>query len=76
MFLYAFIIPVIEQLNTIVIQWLENIKGQLMIKAQKIQTEITEAGKEEEDQAYHVTNVIGFQLPKEVDYEEDYEEDD
>ncbi len=75
MFLYAFIIPIIEQLNTIVIQWLENIKGQLMVKAQEIQNELDQTGKEEEPVG-QVTNVIGFSLPEEIDYEEDYDEDD
>ena len=75
MFLYAFIIPIIEQLNTIVIQWLENVKGQLMVKALDIQNQLNK-DKEDDEVSAQVTNVIGFQLPDEIDYEEDYDEDD
>lgn len=77
MFIYAFIIPVIDQLSTIVVQWLENIKGKLMVDAQKLQNEITDIAKTaEEENIIQSTHVIGFQLPDEPDYEEDYDEDD
>lgn len=77
MFLYSFIIPVLDELNTIVIQWLENLKGQLMVKAQTIQNELNQLTKKEDEPVVEqVTNVIGFQIPDEIDYEEDYDEDD
>ena len=48
-----------------------------MVKAQEIQNQINEIGeKEDEPIAGQVTNVIGFQLPEEIDYEEDYDDDD
>ena len=75
MFIYAFIIPILEQLVTVIIQWLENLKGKLMVNATKLQNEITDlAGTEIESTTS--TNVIGFSVPNEFDYEEDYEEDD
>ena len=77
MLIYAFIIPVIDQLSTVVVQWLENIKGKLMVDAQKLQNEITDLSKDsEEDNAKYSTHVIGFHIPDEPDYEEDYDEDD
>ena len=61
MFLYSFIIPVLDELNTIVIQWLENLKGQLMVKAQTIQNELNQLTKKEDEPVVEqVTNVIGF----------------
>lgn len=75
MFIYAFGLPVIEQLSSITIQWLENLKGKLMVDAQTIQNKINDMTEEEEAKG-QVTNVIGFALPEEVDYEEDYDEDD
>ena len=79
MLIYAFIIPIIDQLSTVVVQWLENIKGKLMVDAQKLQNEITDLAKEsskDEDTPEQITHVIGFQMPEEPDYEEDYDEDD
>lgn len=75
MFIYAFGLPVIEQLSSITVQWLENLKGKLMVDAQTIQNKINDMAEEEEAKS-QVTNVIGFALPEEVDYEEDYDEDD
>lgn len=75
MFIYAFGLPVIEQLSSITVQWLENLKGKLMVDAQTIQNKINDIAEEEEAKG-QVTNVIGFALPEEVDYEEDYDEDD
>ena len=77
MFLYAFLIPVLDQFTTVAVQWLENIKGQLMVKAQSIQNNLNDLSATEEITDGTVTNVIGFQLPEEQEYyEEDYEEDD
>ena len=77
MLIYAFVIPVIDQLSTVVVQWLENIKGKLMVDAQKLQNEITNLTKDSEDDIpLQSTHVIGFQMPDEPDYEEDYDEDD
>lgn len=75
MFIYAFGLPVIEQLSSITVQWMENLKGKLMVDAQTIQNKINDMAEEEEAKG-QVTNVIGFALPEEVDYEEDYDEDD
>lgn len=75
MFIYAFGLPVIEQLSSITVQWMENLKGKLMVDAQTIQNKINDMAEEEEAKS-QVTNVIGFALPEEVDYEEDYDEDD
>lgn len=75
MFIYAFGLPVIEQLSSITVQWIENLKGKLMVDAQTIQNKINDMAEEEEAKG-QVTNVIGFALPEEVDYEEDYDEDD
>lgn len=77
MFLYSFIIPVLDEFNAVVIQWLENLKGQLMVKAQTIQNDLNQLTKKEDEPVVEqVTNVIGFQIPDEIDYEEDYDEDD
>ena len=73
MILYCFILPVIEQLATVVVQWLENIKGDLMLKATDIQNKITEETLSAEPTA---TNVIGFQIPNEQYYDEEDDEDD
>lgn len=54
---------------------MENLKGKLMVDAQTIQNKINDMTEEEEAKG-QVTNVIGFALPEEVDYEEDYDEDD
>ncbi|MDY6368083.1 MAG: hypothetical protein SPL13_06185 [Clostridia bacterium] len=54
---------------------MENLKGKLMVDAQTIQNKINDMAEEEEVKG-QVTNVIGFALPEEVDYEEDYDEDD
>lgn len=75
MFIYAFGLPVIEQLSSITVQWMENLKGKLMVDAQTIQNKINDMAEEEEAKG-QVTNVIGFALPEEIDYEEDYDEDD
>jgi len=60
MFLYAFLIPVLDQFTTVAVQWLENIKGQLMVKAQSIQNNLNDLGATEEITDGTVTNVIGF----------------
>lgn len=62
-----------EQLVAIIVQWLENIKGDLMLKATNIQNKITEETLPIEPTA---TNVIGFQIPNEQYYDEEDDEDD
>ena len=77
MFLYAFILPLLDQLSSIAVQWAENLKGKLMIKATQIQNEINQMSSgDSEEIPESVTNVIGFQVPEEVIYEEDYDDDD
>lgn len=73
MLIYAIGIPVLDELSTIVVQGLEVIKGKFLLAATDVQNKINETS-EKEEKSY--TNVIGFQIPSEQDYEEDYEEDD
>ena len=48
-----------------------------MVKAQTIQNDLNQLTKKEDEPVVEqVTNVIGFQIPDEIDYEEDYDEDD
>lgn len=77
MFIYAFVLPVIEQFSSVTVQWLENIKGKLMVDAQELQNKIIEIAKEDDSAIPETTtNVIGFAIPDEIDYEEDYDDDD
>ena len=76
MFIYSFIFPILEQISTVIIQWLENVKGKLMVDASKLQNEINDISKEEETIPEQITNVIGFHMPENYDYEEDYDDDD
>ena len=77
MFIYSFILPILEQINAVIIQWLENVKGKLMVEATRLQNEIVEISKtDKEEEPYQITHAIGFQMQNEDDYEEDYEEDD
>ena len=69
--LYVFAIPLLEELTTVIVQWLEVIKGKLILQLKKLSNEtdeLTPSGT--------TTNVIGFQLPEEIDYEEEFEEDE
>ncbi len=69
--LYVFAIPLLEELTTVIVQWLEVIKGKLILQLKKLSNEtdeLTSSGT--------TTNVIGFQLPEEIDYEEEFEEDE
>lgn len=78
MLIYSFILPIMEQLSAVIIQWLENVKGKLMVNASKLQVEINDIAKDEDNDnlSGQVTNVIGFAIPDEVDYEEDYDDDE
>lgn len=75
--IYVIVLPLLEQIASVLTQYLENLKGLAMIKAQEIQNRIYELGKEtpEETEQTH-TQVIGFQLPEEEEYYEEEEVED
>lgn len=75
MLIYAIGIPILDELSTIIVQGLEIIKGKFLLAATDVQNKINETSKTEEEEKTY-SNVIGFQIPSEQDYEEDYEEDD
>ena len=67
----------LEELAGVIAQSLEILKGLAMLKATKIQNELTELAQANEEEPQQATQVIGFQLPEvEEYYEEDYDEDD
>ena len=76
MLIYAIGIPVLDELSTIIVQGLEIIKGKFLLAATDVQNKINKTSKTEEEEEKTYSNVIGFQIPSEQDYEEDYEEDD
>ena len=75
MLIYAIGIPVLDELSTIIVQGLEIIKGKFLLAATDVQNKINKTSETEEEEKTY-SNVIGFQIPSEQDYEEDYEEDD
>ena len=73
MLIYVAIIPIVEELATVIVQALEVVKGKLILKIAEFQTK-AEKLKEQKSSS---TRAIGFSLPdSEEEYEEDYEEDD
>lgn len=75
--IYILILPVLEELATVVVQSLEILKGKAMLKSQEIQNKLLELAAETPTEE-HTTNtsVIGFQVPEEIEYEEDWDEDE
>lgn len=74
--IYILVLPVLEELATVIVQALEILKGKAMVIAQRVQNELLElssTNKEEEEK--QITHVIGFQLPEEPEEYEDDEED-
>ena len=64
-----------DQIVVVIVQALELLKGNLLLKATLIQNQINEAAEEDEE-PQGVTHAIGFQMPEEVYYEEEEDEDD
>ena len=75
---YILILPVLEELATVVVQSLEIVKGKAMLKSQKIQNKLLElAAEAPTEETPTNTSVIGFQVPEEVyEDEEDWDEDE
>ena len=78
---YILILPVLEELATVVVQSLEIVKGKAMLKSQEIQNKLLELAAEAPTTEETPTNtsVIGFQVPEEVEVyedEEDWDEDE
>lgn len=71
--IYILILPVLEELATVIVQALEILKGKAMVTAQRVQNELLELADTKEEEEKQVTHVIGFQLPEEP---EEYEEDE
>ena len=77
---YILILPVLEELATVVVQALEIVKGKAMLKSQEIQNKLLElAAKETTEGTPTNTSVIGFSVPEEIEIyedEEDWDEDE
>lgn len=77
---YILILPVLEELATVVVQALEIIKGKAMLKSQEIQNKLLElAAEAPTEETPTNTSVIGFQVPEEIEVyedEEDWDEDE
>ena len=75
---YILILPVLEELATVVVQSLEIVKGKAMLKSQEIQNKLLElAAEAPTEETPTNTSVIGFQVPEEVyEDEEDWDEDE
>lgn len=75
--IYILILPVLEELATVVVQSLEIVKGKAMLKSQEIQNKLLElAAEAPAEETPTNTSVIGFQVPEEIEYEEDWDEDE
>lgn len=75
--IYILILPVLEELATVVVQSLEILKGKAMLKSQEIQNKLLElAAEAPTEETPTNTSVIGFQVPEEIEYEEDWDEDE
>ena len=57
MLIYVFIIPIVEELVTIVVQSLEVLKGKSLLEVTKIQNEISKLSENKEKTSVHA---IGF----------------
>ena len=75
---YILILPVLEELATVVVQSLEIVKGKAMLKSQEIQNKLLElAAEAPTEETPTNTSVIGFTLPEEIEIdEEDWDEDE
>lgn len=70
MFIYVAIIPIVEELATVIVQGLEVIKGKFVLKVAELQEKVEKPEKTK-------TRVIGFSLQDdEEEDEEEYVEDD
>lgn len=75
--IYILILPVLEELATVVVQSLEILKGKAMLKSQEIQNKLLElAAEAPAEETPTNTSVIGFQIPEEIEDEEDWDEDE
>ncbi len=72
--IYILILPVLEELATVIIQALEILKGKAMLFAQKIQNELAELSTPKEEEEKQITHAIGFQIPRELEDEENEED--
>lgn len=57
MLIYMFIIPIVEELVTIIVQHLEVLKGKSLLEVTKIQNEISKLSENKEKTSVHA---IGF----------------
>ena len=65
---YILILPVLEELATVVVQALEIVKGKAMLKSQEIQNKLLElAAEAPTEETPTNTSVIGFQVPEEIE---------
>lgn len=64
-----FIFPVIQAIVEMIVSWIEVIKGIAVYKVQCINKAV-----EDLDQPEVSSNVIGYEIPSEEDYEEDEDE--
>ena len=58
--IYVLVLPVLEELVTVIVQALEILKGKAMVIAQRVQNELLELSSTEKDEEKQVTHVIGF----------------
>ena len=75
-FFVSYVLPILDQLLAVVLSALENVKGLLAIKTQKLNNTLTKLSKESEPEEYQQTHVIGFQIPSEEEYYEEDEDED
>jgi hypothetical protein len=67
---YVFILPVVEQLTSLIVQIIEARKGKYNVDVIRYNAEAQEIA---EGQEYTVSNAIGFEVPQ---YDEYYDEDE
>lgn len=59
---YGFIIPILEQFSSLILEWIEYFKAKVSVKIASINSEINKIAEEQEP----VTSFpIGFQMPSE-----------
>lgn len=72
MFFYMLIIPFFESLITLIATAMEKPKGKMSVDIAKYNAELTKIAHEDEGGGC----AIGFQLPDEIEYYDDEEEED
>ena len=71
---YILIIPIVEELATVIVQGLEVIKGFFLVTLNGLQNQIKKANADDKEETH--TRVIGFAIPDDEEEEDEELYDD